>query len=63
MAYKLLVWGIAGSVGQPKDSKPGVLGSTPGSSCFYRELKNDISKHKKTILLFVLYKMYKSMTS
>ena len=52
-----------------------IYGSTPDSSCFslvfIKNLINDKSKHKKKILLFVLYcpgpltviyNMYKSMT-
>ena len=67
--------GVYGSVGQPKASKPEVLVSTPGCYCYslvyINNLINDKSKHKKTILLFVLYcsgpltvsyNMYKSMT-
>ena len=67
---------VYGSVGQQKASKPVVPGSTPDSYCIYLEfiknLINDKSKHKKKMLLFVLYcpgpltviyNMYKSMTS
>ena len=72
----IYISGIDGSVGQPKASKPDVPGSTPGSSCFslvfIKNFINDKSKHKKTILLIVLYcpgplaviyNMYTSMTS
>ena len=42
---------VYGSVGQPKASKPEVLGTTLGSSCFslvfIKNLINDKSKHKK----------------
>ena len=52
--------GVYGSVGQPMASKPEVLGSTPGNSCFslvfIEKLINDKSKHKKTkvTICFVL---------
>ena len=51
--------GVYDSVGQPKAGKPEVPGSTPGSSCFslmfIKNLINNKSKHKKQMLLFVLY--------
>ena len=59
-----------------KASKPEVPSSTPGISCFslvfIKNLINDKSKHKKKVLLFVLYypgtltviyNIYKAMTS
>ena len=54
-----------------KASKPEVLGTTPGSSCFSLVFIRNL-KHKKQNLLFVLYclgpltviyTMYTSMTS
>ena len=43
--------GVFDSVGQPKDSKPKVPCSTPGS----KNLINDKSKHNNKMLLFVFY--------
>ena len=51
----IYIYGVDGSVGQPKASilayKPEVPGSTPDSSCFslvfIKNLINDKSKHKK----------------
>ena len=47
------------SVEQSKSSKPEVPSSTPGSSCFslliIKNLINIKSKHKKKMLIFILY--------
>ena len=70
------MYGVYGSVRQPKASKQEFPSSTSGSSCFYlvfiNNLINDKSKYKNKMLLFVLYgkgplifiyNLYKSMTS